>query len=120
MNFFQEHKEVGLVEKVFWCVPIETPMFAWQGHEVYFLMVILVIPGGVMSAAYGAIARKICQCIKERHQLIGVSSSEVSGDNKLDEFSNVKKLRRVKTEQQLPHWKRLEVHLTVPVCGKVA
>ena len=39
---FQEHKEVGLVEKVFWCVPLETPMFAWRGHEVYFLMIILV------------------------------------------------------------------------------
>ena len=40
--YFQEHKEVGLVEKVFWCVPLETPTFAWRGHEVYFLMIILV------------------------------------------------------------------------------
>jgi hypothetical protein len=69
-NQFQEHKEVGIVEKVFWCVPIESPVLAWQGHEVYLLLIILVIPGGIMSAAYGAIATKICQCIRERNQVI--------------------------------------------------
>ena len=97
---------MGIVEKVFWCVPIESPMFAWQSYEVYFLLIILVIPGGIMSAAYGAIARKICQCIKERPQLIGTNSNEVDGDSKTQEFPDVKKLRRVKTEQHLPHWKR--------------
>ncbi len=35
-------------------------------------MVILIIPGGVMSAAYGAIAMKICQCIRERHQVFNL------------------------------------------------
>jgi len=38
--------------------------------------------------------------------LIGVASSESNVDKKTEEFVNVKKLRRVKTEQPLPQWKR--------------
>jgi hypothetical protein len=56
-----------------------------------------------MSAAYGAIAVKICQCIRERHQLIG---TDVGNEGKpADEFANVGRLRRVKTDQPI-HWKR--------------
>ena len=97
---FQEHKEVGLVEKVFWCVRTESPVFAWQGHEIYFLLVILVIPGGVMSAAYGAIARRICQCMKERKKLLGSSTGEVSNEcKKEDEKNETQSLGRVKIER---------------------
>ena len=86
MRDFQEHLEVGLVQKVFWCVRggmaneglgaemggySEMPKWAWPGHEIYFTAIILILPGGLMTAAYGAIAFKICQCMKERNYLTG-------------------------------------------------
>ena len=79
----KEHLEVGLVQKVFLCVRggidngdgsmanSTIPTWAWPTHEIYFSLIILVIPGGFMIAAYGAIAKKICQCMKERSFLVG-------------------------------------------------
>jgi len=91
-----------LVEKVFWCVPTETPMFAWQGHEIYLLLIILIIPGAVMSAAYGAIARKICECMQERRQLLGTTCNECKErEKKPDTFKveTVKRLKKTKSEE---------------------
>ena len=72
----QEHLEVGMVQKAFWCVRggdvdfgSELPEWYWPAHEVYFTIIILLIPGSIMMAAYGAIARKLCQCMKERRAL---------------------------------------------------
>ncbi len=47
------------------------PKWAWPSHEIYFMAIILILPGGLMTAAYGAIAVKICQCMKERNYLTG-------------------------------------------------
>ena len=78
-------------------------MFAWQGHEIYFLLVILVIPGGIMSAAYGAIAHKICECIEERKKLLGSSSGQVNFDcNKKEEERSMNQgptVRKVKHDR---------------------
>jgi hypothetical protein len=39
-----------------------------------------------MTAAYGAIARRICQCMKERKKLLGsCSSGEANNDSKKEE-----------------------------------
>jgi len=98
---------VGLVEKVFWCVPTETPLFAWQGHEIYFLLIILIIPGGVMSAAYGAIAHKICQCMQERRHLIGATFNNDCKEHvkKFDKIKvkSVGKLKKTKSEVFFRH-----------------
>ena len=81
--YFQEHIEVGVVQKVFVCVRggteyssgiaenIYLPSWAWPVHEVYFSLIILIIPGGLMIIAYGTIAQKICKCMKERSYLTG-------------------------------------------------
>ena len=65
-----------MVQKAFWCVRggdqdfgSELPTWYWPAHEVYFTIIILLIPGSIMMAAYGAIARKLCQCMKERRTL---------------------------------------------------
>lgn len=58
--------EVGLVQKAFWCVRDDRNPYGWRFHEMYYLFVLLLLPGGLMTAAYGAIAREICRCMKER------------------------------------------------------
>ena len=72
----QEHLEIGMVQKAFWCLRgggesygSELPTWFWPAHEIYFTIIILVIPGGIMVAAYGAIAIKLCKCLKERENL---------------------------------------------------
>ncbi len=37
--YIQVHMEVGLVEKVFWCVRDDYSPLAWRAHEIYFLFV---------------------------------------------------------------------------------
>ncbi|CAB4064917.1 unnamed protein product [Lepeophtheirus salmonis] len=70
------HKEVGLVQKVFWCVrDDESPLF-WQIHEIYSLLVLLVLPGTFMVIAYSIIARKVCHCMKEERTFLMNSSYE--------------------------------------------
>ncbi len=81
-------------------------MFAWQGHEIYFLLIILIIPGGVMSAAYGAIARKICQCMQERRHLLGTTFNECN--ERVKKFETVKiksvaKLEKTNSENFFQH-----------------
>jgi hypothetical protein len=53
-----------------------------------------------MSAAYGAIAKKICQCMKERKHLLGCSFGDLNNESKKeDDQTNVNKLRRIKTDR---------------------
>ena len=84
---FQEHLEVGMVQKAFWCVRggdvdfgSELPAWYWPAHEVYFTIILLLIPGGIMMAAYGAIARKLCQCMKERRTLTAERGSQKANE----------------------------------------
>ncbi len=37
--FSQVHMEVGLVQKVFWCVRNDADPLAWRIHELYSLFV---------------------------------------------------------------------------------
>ena len=86
-TIFQEHLEVGMVQKAFWCVRggdvdfgSELPAWYWPAHEVYFTIILLLIPGGIMMAAYGAIARKLCQCMKERRTLTAERGSQKANE----------------------------------------
>jgi hypothetical protein len=59
-----------------------------------------VIPGGVMSVAYGAIAHKICQCMKERKKLLGSSFGDLNNEcKKQEDTKNEEWLRRNRTER---------------------
>ena len=42
------------------------PNWAWPAHEIYFSLIILIIPGGLMMAAYGTIVKRMYQCINEQ------------------------------------------------------
>lgn len=70
-----------MVQKVFMCVrggidftiakssgnpTMLMPDWVWPAHEIYFSLIILIIPGGLMMAAYGTIVRRMYQCINEQ------------------------------------------------------
>ena len=67
--------EVGLVQKAFWCVRDDSNPLGWRSHELYYLFILLLLPGGLMIAAYGAIAREICRCMRERAQLVATAAA---------------------------------------------
>jgi hypothetical protein len=72
--------EVGLFEKAFWCVRAETEPWLWRAHELYLLLVLLVVPGTLMAAAYSAIAAEIARCIKKRPYF---SAADLQGESSL-------------------------------------
>ena len=48
----QEHLEIGMVQTAFWCLRgggadygSELPSWFWPAHEIYFTIIVLVIPG---------------------------------------------------------------------------
>ena len=41
----------------------------WQGHEIYFLVVILLIPTTIMIFAYARIIIEICRVFEERSKM---------------------------------------------------
>ena len=47
-------------------------------QEVYFLVVILIIPTLVMSLCYGIIIIEICRVVKQRHKMTGSRYGHVS------------------------------------------
>ena len=72
MHTLQEHIEVGVIQKVFLCVRggvegSNLPSWFWPTHEIYFLLIILIIPGTLMMIAYGNIVKKIYECMEERN-----------------------------------------------------
>ena len=74
--------EVGLVEKAFWCHRDEANAVGWRLHELYFFLLVLAVPGGVMSVAYGSVAREMCRCVEERVAMTA-SSAAVTPDDAL-------------------------------------
>lgn len=64
------HIEVGVVQKAHWCVRDDSSPLAWRLHEIYFFLVLLILPGTFMVIAYGGIAREICRCMNERAYLV--------------------------------------------------
>ena len=66
----QQHKEVGLIQKAFWCMRDEDSPLLWRTHEIYFMVMVLVLPGSIMGGAYMAIIRRLCQCMRERQSLL--------------------------------------------------
>ena len=48
----QEHLEIGMVQTAFWCLRgggadygSKLPSWFWPAHEIYFTIIVLVIPG---------------------------------------------------------------------------
>ena len=79
----QEHLEIGMVQTAFWCLRgggadygSELPSWLWPVHEIYFTIILLIIPGTIMSVAYGGIAVKLHKCMKERKVLSALKAQK--------------------------------------------
>jgi hypothetical protein len=55
----QEHLEIGMVQTAFWCLRgggadygSKLPSWLWPAHEIYFTIIVLVIPGHMEINSY--------------------------------------------------------------------
>lgn len=71
MHFFitQEHALVGMKYKGFYCVQTMDMPSLWRFHEVYMLLLILVIPTCIMIVAYGSISWEIWHVMQRRYDM---------------------------------------------------
>ena len=64
----QEHLEIGMVQTAFWCLRgggadygSKLPSWFWPAHEIYFTIIVLVIPG-----LHSGLKSKINNIIEEK------------------------------------------------------
>ncbi|XP_043664402.1 QRFP-like peptide receptor isoform X3 [Vespula pensylvanica] len=69
MVFTQRHKEVGERVIAYWCVRDPDAAFLWKAHEVYMLVLVLVLPLTVMAFCYTAICWEIWRVMKRRYHM---------------------------------------------------
>ncbi|XP_034951463.1 QRFP-like peptide receptor isoform X2 [Chelonus insularis] len=87
MIFAQRHKPVGERIPAFWCVRDSDSEVYWRAHELYMLLLVLVIPLAVMVFCYTAICWEIWRVMKRRyhmtsrHALTPKLQYQVSTDN---------------------------------------
>lgn len=65
----QIHKEVGFRYKSYWCVRDSDQETLWRVHEVYMLLLVLVVPLVVMAFCYTAICWEIWRVMKRRYHM---------------------------------------------------
>jgi hypothetical protein len=69
-NFFhQDHAAVGEKRPAFYCVPVMDKPSLWRFHEVYMLLLILVIPTCIRIVAYGSISCEIWNVMQKRYDM---------------------------------------------------
>nr|CAD7432008.1 unnamed protein product [Timema monikensis] len=64
--FAQVHLEVGHRVVAYWCVRVWDSPPLWRFHELYMLLLILVVPTCVMAVAYTSICWEIWQVMQQR------------------------------------------------------
>ncbi|KAK9307064.1 hypothetical protein QLX08_002407 [Tetragonisca angustula] len=69
MIFTQTHKEVGMRVIAYWCVRDSESGLLWRAHEVYMLVLVLVLPLTVMAYCYTAICWEIWRVMKRRYHM---------------------------------------------------
>ncbi|XP_032664076.1 QRFP-like peptide receptor isoform X1 [Odontomachus brunneus] len=67
--FTQMHKQVGLRLIAYWCVRDSEAGLLWQIHEVYMLLLVLVLPLTVMAFCYTTICWEIWRVMKRRYHM---------------------------------------------------
>ena len=67
--FHQAHEVVGTKRLAFYCVPVMNMPSLWRFHEVYMLLLILVIPTCIMIVAYGSISWEIWHVMQKRYDM---------------------------------------------------
>ncbi|KOX79668.1 hypothetical protein WN51_02934 [Melipona quadrifasciata] len=63
------HKEVGMRVTAYWCVRDSESGLLWRAHEVYMLVLVLVLPLTVMAYCYTAICWEIWRVMKRRYHM---------------------------------------------------
>ncbi|XP_043280555.1 QRFP-like peptide receptor [Venturia canescens] len=69
MLFTQRHKAVGHRFPAYWCVRDSDAPTLWRLHEVYMLLLVLVVPLVVMAFCYTAICWEIWRVMKRRYHM---------------------------------------------------
>ncbi|KYQ58994.1 Pyroglutamylated RFamide peptide receptor [Trachymyrmex zeteki] len=69
MTFTQTHKEVGVRRIAYWCVRNSEAGLLWKSHEVYMLIVVLVLPLIIMAFCYTSICWEIWRVMKRRYHM---------------------------------------------------
>ncbi|XP_021935552.1 pyroglutamylated RFamide peptide receptor-like isoform X3 [Zootermopsis nevadensis] len=77
--FSQEHALVGMKYKGFYCVQTMDMPSLWRFHEVYMLLLILVIPTCIMIVAYGSISWEIWHVMQRRYDMTSGQALNPSG-----------------------------------------
>lgn len=72
--FAQVHLTVGFKVKAYWCVRDWDNKTVWRAHELYMLLLILVIPTGVMGVAYTAICWEVWEVMQRRQVMTAAKS----------------------------------------------
>ncbi|XP_071449953.1 gastrin/cholecystokinin type B receptor-like [Hetaerina americana] len=67
--FVQVHMSVGVKISAFWCFRDLDNVKLWQFHEVYLLILILVVPTCVMASAYASICWEIWKVMRRRYAM---------------------------------------------------
>lgn len=94
----QVHMKVGERVVAYWCVrDFDSPRW-WIIQEVYFLIVILVIPTFVMGFSYGKIIVEICRVVKQRHKMTGSRHDRTGRKKEQIELANIIKPTEIEEE----------------------
>ncbi|KAL1128998.1 hypothetical protein AAG570_013530 [Ranatra chinensis] len=67
--FVQVQMRVGERVKAYWCVRDWNSKPGWLCHELYMLLLVLVVPACVMAITYTAICWEICRVMKRRYHM---------------------------------------------------
>ncbi|XP_071541808.1 QRFP-like peptide receptor isoform X2 [Panulirus ornatus] len=67
----QVHMEVGDRIPAYWCVRNFDSPFLWRSYETYMLVLVLLLPTCVMTAAYAAIGNAIINMMVQRRSITG-------------------------------------------------
>ncbi|KAK9507620.1 hypothetical protein O3M35_007439 [Rhynocoris fuscipes] len=67
--FVQVQMVVGERVKAFWCVRDWEWVTAWRCHELYMLILVLLLPASVMVFTYSSICREIFRVMQRRFQM---------------------------------------------------
>ncbi|CAD6217354.1 GSCOCG00004802001-RA-CDS [Cotesia congregata] len=70
----QIHKPVGVRVPSFWCVRDSDSQLLWRIHELYMLLLVLVIPLAVMGFCYTAICWEIWRVMNRRYHMTSRSA----------------------------------------------
>ncbi|XP_046400547.1 gastrin/cholecystokinin type B receptor-like [Ischnura elegans] len=69
--FVQAHLSVGVRIPAFWCYRDLDNVELWRFHEVYLLLLVLILPTCVMAGAYASICWEIWKVMRRRYHMTG-------------------------------------------------